>query len=607
MWCAQRSVPMTNAMLIEDRKERWNEIQREVRQNQVVLFGTGENNVSVAEMRDRERKLAEVVEILNETAEESVHMTAEQESALLAFFVELPFFSALEKTQQHAVVNCLQLTTLHEAEGLVKKGQEGLECHIMLRGLLFEPRTDAEDEHDSEDEDSDYEPPARYGPMDLIGEDAIKGEHAKDRIWGTSLVAQELCLFATLRRGDFLRCTGDLLGVVRRRLEKPKERRSAADVALIRDLLRPGPFFKGLFFKVLQREACRRMTLTTVPVGGELLLKEACNHHTVGEQEHVDPSGLEHGHFHIILKGEAEVAEGEVNAEFDLTHGIRNIGVKDVVEGTVIKAQGEEFGLECATLSESDRDYVARGLLDESLKALKLMPDLRDVDHVDLLAELLDDTTFIRGLGSSMMRRQCIKRLSFKSVRAGDVFFHEGFIGEQMGIVIRGAISLDAFGETGLKKHDRIVGVGQSIGEQSLGARRPNDMVRTRTATAEVDTSLAVLARCDYQCVCKIDEMQSIVAKFWQLICPAGKEFVRFEQYAKLQTRLAKTIQPFFSKKEADTVAREDWDRDVALLGDVKTNTLNQEQFSESMFQLVDEWCEDFPSSSLYVDFLEVL
>ena len=100
---------MTNAMLIEDRKERWNEIQREVRQNQVVLFGTGENNVSVAEMRDRERKLAEVVEILNETAEESVHMTAEQESALLAFFVELPFFSALEKTQQHAVVNCLQV------------------------------------------------------------------------------------------------------------------------------------------------------------------------------------------------------------------------------------------------------------------------------------------------------------------------------------------------------------------------------------------------------------------------------------------------------------------------------------------------------------------
>ena len=89
------------------------------------------------------------------------------------------------------------------------------------------------------------------------------------------------------------------------------------------------------------------------------------------------------------------------------------------------------------------------------------MPDLRDVDHVDLLAELLDDTTFIRGLGSSMMRRRCIKRLSFKSVRAGDVFFQEGFIGEQMGIVIRGAISLDAFGETGLKKHDRIVGVGQ--------------------------------------------------------------------------------------------------------------------------------------------------
>jgi hypothetical protein len=272
-------------------------------------------------------------------------------------------------------------------------------------------------------------------------------------------------------------------------------------------------------------------------------------------------------------------------------HGIRNIGRSDVTEGTVIRAQGKREGLWCATMTEADQKVVEEEMLEQGIRALQLMPDCRRDEHDELLAQLLDDTFFIHSLGSRMMRRQCVKRLTYTSLQAGEIFYKEGFIGERMGIVIKGAISLDVFGETGRKKHDHMVGVGEAIGQRAMVGQLAKDIVADRTATAEVDTVLAVLTRGEYQCVVKMEEMQIIVNKFWVLVCPPDKQEISFGQYVKLQTRIAKSIQPFWDKKSADKVAREDWERDLALLSDVATQRLNQQQFSESMFQLVDEWC----------------
>ena len=48
-----------------------------------------------------------------------------------------------------------------------------------------------------------------------------------------------------------------------------------------------------------------------------------------------------------------------------------------------------------------------------------------------------------------------------------------------------------------------------------------------------------------------------------------------------------------------DQSAREDWEHDVTMPGDQKTDSLDQEQFAEALYQLVDEWCGNFPGASL--------
>ena len=246
------------------------------------------------------------------------------------------------------------------------------------------------------------------------------------------------------------------------------------------------------------------------------------------------------------------------------------------------------------------------------VKALKMLPGLRTDDHTEQLLEFLQDGAFFKHIGVKLIQRQCIKRLVHKSVLAGQPLYTQGDDGESMFIVITGSIAIDELRGAEQKKFElRTAGPGASIGMECLSARTRQGMRRKENATAEVDTVLAELGRSDFHHVNKIDEMLEVIAKFWVLIRPPnpGGEYIHFTQYKKLHGRVAKTIQPFFSKKEMEESAREDWEAELVRAGAMVggEERLNLEQFSLSMYELVDEWCDNFPSSTLYIDFLKAI
>jgi hypothetical protein len=101
--------------------------------------------------------------------------------------------------------------------------------------------------------------------------------------------------------------------------------------------------------------------------------------------------------------------------------------------------------------------------------------------------------------------------------------------------------------------------------------------------------------------------MQYVVNQFWKLIRTTGQDCVKFKAYKELHCRIGKTIQPRFTEKEADKSAERDWHADLKLHGDEKMAMLNHDQFTAAMYQLVDEYCDNFPSSGIYIDFLQLI
>ena len=154
---------------------------------------TEDSGVSIQDMRRREEDMGSAVEILKQTTADSVHqdldaqLSVEQEATLLEYFADVECFAGLEKTQQHALVNALQLKTLHEAEILVKKGQDARTHYILLQGMIHEPRSGHGHE---DDEEEDWDHCCRYGPLSFIGQVVKKIGSYEPQRWQHTLVAQ---------------------------------------------------------------------------------------------------------------------------------------------------------------------------------------------------------------------------------------------------------------------------------------------------------------------------------------------------------------------------------------------------------------------------------
>ena len=255
--------------------------------------------------------LQEILRILEEMQHpDIVHSPQEalaNNDVLSEFFKEMPLFSSMPPLQLRTACNLLDLQKFTGGMQVVKKGKKGTRCYVILKGQIVGLECGSGDREFDEETGTDYDPGEAvcYGPgqefgeqmvkrkdMEMSGDNEADGEEDDGR-WPCTLVAEDYTLVVSLRRADYIKVTGDLIGHAIRCLEKPPDRRRDNDLQVLHSLFEEGQYFKSLYYESLQFEACRRMYLSatrdTLPM--------------------VDHTG--EGLYHIVIKGEVEIFGGE--------------------------------------------------------------------------------------------------------------------------------------------------------------------------------------------------------------------------------------------------------------------------------------------------------
>ena len=82
-----------------------------------------------------------------------------------------------------------------------------------------------------------------------------------------------------------------------------------------------------------------------------------------------------------------------------------------------------------------------------------------------------------------------------------------------------------------------------------------------------------------------------------------------FDGYKQLYLRIGKVIatKERFSMSELRSSMHEDWRNDLSAFGDPSSEILTHWQYTESLYQLIDEWCGGVESTKLYADLLRLM
>jgi CRP-like cAMP-binding protein len=276
------------------------------------------------------------------------------------------------------------------------------------------------------------------------------------------------------------------------------------------------------------------------------------------------------------------------------------------------KGEGEEERrpqkqLVLARLTRDDYMEVTEHIERSVYKALATPFDERTEDDVELLFEFFEDEEFFFHLQLDGMRRACCRNFVMQRLAASEVLFRERDAAAAFYVLVRGGVRRIKSGEPA--QHLRP---GASIGEFELLGRTPDERQRLSTAVAgDRDCLLATLTREDFLRVHDHKEVQKWINKFWVLLThqvdkTGQTTAVRWEAYQDLHLRIAKTIATPFSKKMAAKSAREDWQTDLGR-HNKGGSSLNHEQWSNALFELVDVWCQGAHSILMYVEFLRML
>jgi hypothetical protein len=121
------------------------------------------------------------------------------------------------------------------------------------------------------------------------------------------------------------------------------------------------------------------------------------------------------------------------------------------------------------------------------------------------------------------------------------------------------------------------------------------DRVRNASIIASTDCLLATLTREDFMKVHNRQELSFWINRYWELATHSlqkGDDTSRvfWDGYKKIHLLIAKSIRKKFHIKEATATAREDWVADLNR-HNKGGDSLTHEQFTESLYELVDVWC----------------
>lgn len=514
--------------------------------------------------------------------------TKEDLDVLHSSFVNIAFVHNMEsKLVQLQCCRYLRSRTIQCGATVFQQGDVGDLLYIVLDGCV-------------EYEIDNGKAVLHSGIGDYFGEQSLSGENGGRR--DATVTAKEDTLVATLERGDYLRLSNELTGEVLKVLQLSVRRRKPMMLRLVRSLFQDTPFFHTIHFSVLQRYCCGLMQLKTLSPGSRLF-----------EQG-------EHGEeFFIIIEGRVDVFltdDGASDPRFirrlDVGDSFGELALWSDDPGERIRTATIQAASDCntpillATLSRDAYMDATKRLERKVFKILAIDCEDRTDKQIESLFEFFEGEDFFVSLQLDGMRRQCCSKMMLQRVGASEVVFEQGDVGETFHIIIRGGVRVIVNGQT-----VRSLGPGASFGEIALLGQTEDASKRTATVMANDDTLMASITKADFLRVQDQKELQDWINKFWVLLTTSITEVgitaeVEWEAYRQLYVRIRKTIAPDFSRKQSRAAAKEDWQADLNR-HNKGGHTMNHEQFSNALFELVDVWCEGAPSMLMYVEFLRMV
>ena len=273
---------------------------------------------------------------------------------------------------------------------------------------------------------------------------------------------------------------------------------------------------------------------------------------------------------------------------------------------------------------------TCHGVMTECMDALAKAPKERSPLELSDVERMFAATAFFQNLSrSTMIRRNCCRFLGILTFQKGEMIYSFDTEATRAYIIMQGHADIydgrlgtnanvEKFIYVRAWKNKKLFtyGPGKTFGQEALTSDQPTKYQHTAVCTQEM--AVAVISKADYMRICNTDGMQEIIDKFWLLALEHSKvrrygdserDGIDFEGYKQLYLRIGKVIttKQMFSQKELRATMMEDWDEDLETFGSPKIRSLDYDQYSDSLFQLIDEWSGGVEWMELYEGLLQLM
>ena len=279
----------------------------------------------------------------------------------------------------------------------------------------------------------------------------------------------------------------------------------------------------------------------------------------------------------------------------------------------------EEEHLLLAVLGRQAYLDTCHDVINQCMDILAKAPKERSFLELTTVERMFSSTSFFQNLSrSTMIRKNCCRFLGILSFQQGKIIYPFGVEATATYIVIQGHVKIfdGRLGTNSTEEEElHTYGAGGTFGQEAL----TSDPTKYKhTAICSQDMVVAVINKTDYMRICNTDGMQAIIDKFWVLALQHSKitqyddsqrDRIDFEGYKQLYLRIGKVIttKQMFSQKELRATMVEDWNEDLKTFGRPDIQSLDYDQYTDSLFQLIDEWSGGVESIQLYEGLLELM
>lgn len=286
------------------------------------------------------------------------------------------------------------------------------------------------------------------------------------------------------------------------------------------------------------------------------------------------------------------------------------------VESSLVEQDDADCDVVVAALPRDDFVANCHQVLQEIITILRMKPRSRTIKQLHLLKDFFSSTGVFTDLShSNMLQRNLSRFLGVITLEPNEQLYEKSTRADRLYIVIRGQLQLSSTDVPEPHPGDLsfVRTAGQTLGEEAAHSK-PSQYLHTAVAT--VPTILALVYRDDYRRICATDDMQRTIDTFWALGVqesappqPGEEAVMDFDGYKQLYLRIGKVIatKERFSMPELRSTMHADWKNDLHEFGDPSADVLTHWQYTESLYQLIDEWCGGVESTKLYADLLRMM